>query len=212
MPSSPGDRFLALGDSYTIGEGVAAADRWPVRLAAALRAGGVAVGNPRIVARTGWTVAELAAAVARAALEPGYALVSLSIGVNDQYRGLPLAEYRKRYPALLERAAELSGAAARVLVVSIPDWSVTPFAGADPRGRRRIATELAAYNDLLRRLSLAAGAVYADVTPATRGMADDPALVAADGLHPSAAMYARWVDQLEPIARRILAEKGVRSL
>ncbi len=207
MPSSPGDRFLALGDSYTIGEAVAAADRWPVRLAAALRERGVAIGNPRIVARTGWTVAELAAAIERAALAPGYALVSLSIGVNDQYRGYPLAEFRERYPALLELAADLAGAAARVLVVSIPDWSATPFAGGDPRGRERIAIELASYNDLVRGLSLAAGAVYADITPATRAMADDPALVAADGLHPSAPMYARWVAQLEPIARRMLTEK-----
>lgn len=113
--------FLALGDSYTIGEGVAEAARWPVQLAQAL---GIAA--PEILARTGWTTDELGAAMAQYAFHPPYDLVSLLIGVNNQYRGRDLANYRDEFRALLDRAIELAGGRAqRVIVVSIPDWGVT---------------------------------------------------------------------------------------
>ncbi len=134
--------------------------------------------------------------------------MSLSIGVNDQYRGRSLDGYRQRYEALLERAVGLAGGAPEgVLVLSIPDWSVTPFARDDSRGIARIAAELEDYNAAMRELSEARGVVYVDITPSTRAMGTDSKLVAADGLHPSAEMYAQWVSRMEETVGRMLAEK-----
>ncbi len=125
------ERYLALGDSYTIGEGVAPAERWPVQLAARLRGAGLEIGDPEIVATTGWTTDELSHAMDAAALKPPYALVTLLIGVNNQYRGRSLANYREEFSALLARAIALAGERTdRVIVVSIPDWGVTGFARA----------------------------------------------------------------------------------
>jgi len=126
--------FLALGDSYTIGEGVDAGDRWPLQLARALRGEGVALEDPRIIAATGWTTDELSAAIDAADPPRGFGLVSLLIGVNNQYRGRPVDEYRAQFDALLARAARFAGdRPGRVLVLSIPDWGVTPFAAASGR-------------------------------------------------------------------------------
>ncbi|MCH8031786.1 MAG: SGNH/GDSL hydrolase family protein, partial [Bacteroidetes bacterium] len=134
-------RYLALGDSYTIGEGVAEDERWPVQLATKLRTQGIPLENPEIIAKTGWTTDELAAGIDKAHPRGPYDFVSLLIGVNDQYRGRCLDEYRQQFRDLLQRAIAFSaGDASRVLVVSIPDWSVTPFA----RGRKSatIAAEI----------------------------------------------------------------------
>jgi lysophospholipase L1-like esterase len=197
-------RFLALGDSYTIGEGVAPAERWPVRLAAALRAGGQVVAEPHIIARTGWTTDELAQAIAASPVGSDHDLVSLLIGVNDQYRGRPVSEYPERFRSLLRQAIGFAGGRpARVLVLSIPDWGVTPFASG--RDRARIAAEIDAYNAVNRAESVAAGARWVDVTAVSREAAADRTLLAPDGLHPSAAMYARWVDLVVPQARAALA-------
>jgi len=150
--------FLALGDSYTIGEGVPDEGRWPVQLVARLRESGIAAGAPRIVATTGWTTDELSAAMDAAALQPGYALVTLLIGVNNQYRGRPATEYREQFLALLRRAAALSGDVRRVVVVSIPDWGVTAFAeGRDraaigERRRRQARQDLPLEPPRVRRL------------------------------------------------------------
>lgn len=196
--------FLALGDSYTIGEAVEPAERWPVRLAARLRDRGIPVADPEIIARTGWTTAELAAALETAALQPPYRLVTLLIGVNDQYRGLPPDDaYRRRFQALLDRAITLAGDdPARVLVLSIPDWGVTPYAAG--RDRLRVAAEIDAFNAINEAAARAAGAAWLDVTPISREATGDPALLAPDGLHPSGAMYERWVERARPIAEAIL--------
>ena len=131
--------YLALGDSYTIGEGVPDADRWPVQLATALRAEGIDLADPRIIATTGWTTDELASAIDVAEPVGRYDFVSLLIGVNNQYRGRSVAEYRGEFTALLKRAIGFAGGRPeRVLVLSIPDWGVTPFAAAQiaqQRGR-----------------------------------------------------------------------------
>ena len=200
-------RYLALGDSYTIGEGVEAKDRWPVGLAAALRASGIAVGDPRIIARTGWTTAELLEAIAAASppLPPIHDLVTLLIGVNDQYRGYGVATFRAGLEPLLARAVELTGnESRRLVVVSIPDWSVTPFARSDPRGRAAIAAEIDAFNAVAERLAASSGAAFVDVTGDSRRAADDGTLLAADSLHPSASMYASWVQSILPAARHAL--------
>ena len=197
-------RILALGDSYTIGEGVAEADRWPVRLAVMLRARGLNVAAPRIIARTGWTTDELSAGIDAARPDSTYDVVTLLIGVNNQYRGRSEEEYRAQFRALLERAIAFAGRrAARVVVVSIPDWGVTPFAAG--RDRSAIARAIDRFNAVNREETSRAGAQYADVTPVSRRAAGDASLSAGDGLHPSATMYAAWLDIIFPISLRILA-------
>src|ERR1700754_5170439 len=182
--------FLALGDSYTIGEGVTQAGRWPVQLAARVRKDGVPVGTPRIIATTGWTTDELSAAMDKASLHPGYGLVTLLIGVNNQYRGRPASEYRGQFLALLERAIGLAGDARRVVVVSIPDWGVTRF--AQGRDRAAIGRALDTFNAIARDETLRAHARWVDITPASRKAGAKPGMLVADGLHPSAAQYAIW--------------------
>ena len=190
-------RFLALGDSYTIGEGVAEAQRWPNQWAAALRALGAEIDAPRIIAQTGWTTDELSAAMN--ALEPlgQWDLVSLLIGVNNQYRGRDLQNYREEFSALLERAIALAGGdAGRVLVLSIPDWGVTPFARDGKRDLARIADQIDDYNAVNRDVSESRGAVWRDITDLTRDFGARRDMLADDGLHPSGAMYALWVERL----------------
>ncbi|HEX6643096.1 MAG TPA: SGNH/GDSL hydrolase family protein [Gemmatimonadales bacterium] len=186
-------RFLALGDSYTIGEGVPVSERWPEQLVRLLAARGVDVAPPEIVATTGWTTGELSAGIASARPIPPYDLVSLLIGVNNQYRGRDPAEYRAEFRALLGQAiAFAAGAPGRVLVLSIPDWGVTPFA-AD-RDRERIAREIASFNAVNRDEAASAGARYVDIFPASRLAATREHLTASDGLHPSGAMHALWAE------------------
>lgn len=192
-------RFLALGDSYTIGEGVDEGDRWPVRLAALLRERGVAIGDPRIIARTGWTTDELSAALDDADPRGPYALVTLLIGVNNQYRGRSAEEYRGEFADLLRRAVGFAGGdASRVVVVSIPDWGVTPFAAG--RDRATIAAEIDAFNAINRDEARRAGAHWVDVAARSRAAGADPAFLVSDGLHPSGRAYAEWAGLILPTA------------
>ncbi len=214
LPAVPDDdtrtsKFLALGDSYTIGESVAPSDRWPVQLARALRASGAAIDNPYIIAKTGWTCSELSVAMDDARVgDRKYALVSLLVGVNDQYRGGAPEPYRQAFTDLLKRAIMLAGGEPkRVLVLSIPDWGATPFGRADPRGAERIGKEIDAFNQINREESERAGVEYVDVTPVSRDAKTNAALVAEDGLHPSAAMYAKWASLATPIARQVLTQR-----
>jgi lysophospholipase L1-like esterase len=194
--------YLALGDSYTIGEAVAAHERWPAVLVQRLRHGGMPIDEPQIVAVTGWTTDELAQGMDAAALLPPYGLVTLQIGVNNQYRGRPADDYREQFAGLLDRAIALAGGrAARVVVASIPDWGVTRFAREQGRDRARIAAELDAYNALARAETERAGARFVDITGTSR---QHPELLADDGLHPSAAQYALWVEAIEPAVRAAL--------
>lgn len=196
--------LLALGDSYTIGEGVEPADRWPDLLVRQLRRHGVALPEPEIIARTGWTTEELADAIAQAPPAGDYQLTTLLIGVNDQYRGRALQSFEAGFAALLDRAVGFSsGDPARVIALSIPDWGVTPF--AEGRDLPAIAEQIDAFNAAARARARQAGASWMDVTESSRAMGTLPALVAADGLHPSAELYRRWAELLLPLARRILA-------
>lgn len=197
-------RLLALGDSYTIGESVAVDERWPVRLTDMLNARGVGMAPPTIVARTGWTTDELSAGIDAAPLAGPYDLVTLLVGVNDQYRGRDINEFRRNFHALLERALTFTAHRAdRVIVVSIPDWGVTPF--ARDRDRSRVTEDIDRFNGVVRDEAERAGARYVDVTPVSRRASSEPALVAGDGLHPSAAMYAEWARLALPIAAAALA-------
>ncbi len=184
-------RFLALGDSYTIGENVDSASRWPVQLAKALRARKLNVGDPEIIARTGWTTDELAAGIEIAAPGGPYPLVSLLIGVNNQYRGRDAEKYRAEFKALLAQSVAFAGGkASRVIVLSIPDWGVTPFAAG--RDRAKIAVDIDRFNAVGRAETLVAGAHWVDVTPTSREPHGN--WTGSDGLHPAAAQYARWVE------------------
>jgi lysophospholipase L1-like esterase len=206
--AAPAPRFLALGDSYTIGEGVGPAGRWPAELRARLAGDGVALAEPEIVARTGWTTGELAAAMDATQFQPPYALVTLLVGVNNQYRGLDRDDYAAEFATLLVRAIELAGDAPRhVLVISIPDWGVTGFAREQGRDRAAIAAGIDAFNAAAHAIALREGVAWIDVTAVSRAAGDDPALLVGDGLHPSAAQYARWVDVIEPAARAALAAR-----
>jgi lysophospholipase L1-like esterase len=190
-------RYLALGDSYTIGESVAAEQRFPVQLARELH-----LGEPQIIAKTGWTTDELNAAIDAANVQGPFELVTLLIGVNNQYRGRDAEQYRGEFAALLQRAIGFAGGnARRVVVVSIPDWGVTPF--AEGRDRAQIARDIDRYNAINREEAVRAGARYVDITPVSRG--GDAALVAEDKLHPSAQQYTEWVRLIVPEARAALA-------
>ncbi|MGE8218202.1 MAG: SGNH/GDSL hydrolase family protein [Stenotrophomonas acidaminiphila] len=198
-------RYLALGDSYTIGEGVPAAGTWPFQLAAALRARGLALADPEVIATTGWTTDELAAAIDAAAPRGPYALASLLIGVNNQYRGRPLAEYRQQFEQLLQRAVGLAAEdPRRVLVLSIPDWGVTPYAAAHGRDAAVIACEIDDFNAAARACCGDYGVAFVDITPVSRAQGAEAAMLVDDGLHPSAAMYRLWVEQALPVAADLL--------
>lgn len=202
VTESPMLRYLALGDSYTIGEAVAGNQCWPAMLVSRLRRAGVLVAEPRIVAVTGWTTDELAQGMDAAALMPPCDLVSLQIGVNNQYRGRPADDYREQFVGLLARAIGLAdGRPDRVLVVSIPDWGVTRFAREQGRDSQLVAAQLDGYNAIAQAESLRAGARFVDITGVSRQYPD---ALTDDGLHPSAAQYASWVDQIEPVVREAL--------
>jgi lysophospholipase L1-like esterase len=200
-------RFLALGDSYTIGERVAENECWPNQLAELIKSSPQFEGDIEvtIMARTGWTTGELWQGIQGAKLEPPYDLVSLLIGVNNQYRGLALDEYCLEFDSLLEQAVQFAGGnQKRVIVLSIPDWGVTPF--AEGWDRAQISAGIDAFNAVNREQSARAGICYVDVAPISRLAFGDPSLLASDGLHPSGRMYSQWADLALPGAQAAVAQ------
>ena len=199
--TAKGASFLVLGDSYSIGEGVAELERWPSQLAMALRRCGDDIEDPRYIAVTGWTTDELWAGIedveaGESPLTPPYRLVTLQIGVNDQYRGRPVSDFRPWFARLLERAIGYAGGdAAHVLVLSIPDWGRTPFARQQGRDAAQVSRELDAYNAASAELCAAQGVNWIDITDLTR-RPEGALAVVDDGLHPSPAMYSLWVERI----------------
>lgn len=202
-------RYLALGDSYTVGERVDPGERWPAQLTTRLRERGFTFDDPLIIATTGWTTGDLSRALVQTGPLGPFDLVTLLIGVSDQYRGRTEDEYRRQFRTLLQRAITYAGEdATRVVVLSIPDWSVTPFAsalGAEQSSLERITVAIDRLNAINQAEAERLGAYYIYVTPISREAAFDRSLLAADGLHPSGKMYARWVNLVEPVACAILA-------
>lgn len=195
-------RFLALGDSYTIGESVSESERWPSQLAKLLERDDIQP-EVTIVARTGWTTDELWQGIQDTEIEPPYDLVSLLIGVNNQYRGYDIDQYREQFSFLLNKAIEYAGGNPdRVLVLSTPDWGVMPFAAG--HDREKIAKEISAFNAVNREESEKAGVHYVDVMPGSRQAMNDSALIASDGLHPSGRMYSEWARLAYPEALKAL--------
>ena len=200
-----GMRYLALGDSYTIGQSVPESERWPVQLSNSLDGHGFDVDEVEIVARTGWTTSELANGIEEAGPQGPYDMVSLLIGVNNQYRRLDTAEYRVEFRELLEQSIFFAGnVRSKVFVVSIPDYSVTPF--AQSLDTARIAREIDEFNAINLSESIRAGVDYINVTPISRLARYDTSLIATDGLHPSGKMYTQWVKEILPVAQRILED------
>lgn len=187
--------YLALGDSYTIGEAVPLRQSFPYQLVGQLRDKGLAVTAPEIVAVTGWTTDELAAGIAGHRFLPRYDLVTLLIGVNNQYRGRSLAQYRHELKDLLAQALRFAAQKKeRVFVLAIPDYGVTPF--AKDRNPEKIGRELDAFNQAASDLCREAGVAFIDIGPGFRKAGADPELVASDGLHPSGKAYAGWASLL----------------
>jgi lysophospholipase L1-like esterase len=185
-------RYLALGDSYTIGQSVDVADRWPIQLAARLTDTRLAVDSTRIIATTGWTTANLINAIDNAALEPEYDMVSLLIGVNNQYQGRNIDEYRTQFEQLLQTSIALArGDKSHVFVVSIPDYGFTPFG---QNNQASISQAIDQFNAVNREITEAYGVAYYDITPISREGLERPEMVASDGLHPSGVQYGEWVE------------------
>lgn len=195
--------WLALGDSYTIGEGVKQEDSYPFQTVALLRNENLSIADPQIIAKTGWTTAELKSAMKKARLQPAYDMVSLLIGVNNQYRGWPLNQYKIEFEELLKWSLQLAGRHSRhVFVISIPDWGVTPF--AEGRDRQKIANEINQFNEANKFVTDQYQVNYLDITPGTREAAKNSSLLGADHLHPSAKEYARWSNLLATQMKKIL--------
>lgn len=196
-------RYLALGDSYTIGEGVEDHERWPNQLVDMLRHRGVEISDAHIVARTAWTTDELSDAIDAEGVKGPFDLVTLLIGVNDQYRSRPVESFTTEFRTLLKRCARFAAnKTSRVIAISIPDWAATPF--AEGRDRSLISGEILTYNTAAEELARAARVRWVNVTEVSRAMMHDSTLVAVDGLHPTAAMYRKWAEEILPVALTVL--------
>ncbi len=192
--------YLALGDSYTVGEKVAPEENFPNQVINILRKNGLDFKSPRTVAKTGWTTDELLATIKRTELERQYDFVSLLIGVNNQYRQRSVTEYIPQFESLLDKALKFAGNTnSRVIVISIPDWGVTPFADGSDRGK--IAREIDEYNRANKAIADKYSVHYINITLENRKAANDTALFAEDGLHPSGKEYKKWAEELATVIK-----------
>ncbi len=192
--------YLALGDSYTIGEGVAEELRWPNQLAEKLAGVNIEVAKVEIIAKTGWTTRDLLDGIE--ARSPGkHDLVSLLIGVNNQYQKRPFEQFEKEFGTLLGHAIELAGSKDRVFVVSIPDYGVTPFGSGNPEG---IGKEIDRYNGHISETCESMGIPFIDITGISRELGANEGALVADRLHPSGTQYTRWTDAILPVVIDLL--------
>ncbi|MEI7587765.1 SGNH/GDSL hydrolase family protein [Runella sp.] len=196
-------RYLSLGDSYTIGESVAPEERWSMILSDMLRKNGVDLSDPEIIAQTGWTTAELTDGIKSRNPKGPYNLVSLLIGVNNQYRGQSLERYRTELQGLLKQAIGFAGGNnERVFMLSTPDWGVTPFAkGSD---QAKIASEIDAFNQVAQEECAKLEIAFVDITPLSRTAKNDISQIANDGLHFSGKMYRQWAERALPTVQKLL--------
>ncbi|HAO45959.1 MAG TPA: GDSL-type esterase/lipase family protein [Ferruginibacter sp.] len=187
--------YLALGDSYTIGEQAPFAEAFPNQTVQLLRKAGHAFYAAEIIAKTGWTTDELSNAIEGTSFLTAYDVVSLLVGVNNQYRGRSAAEFKVEFEHLLQRAIQFAGnQPGRVFVLSIPDWGVTPF--AEGRNRNQVAAEIDAFNQVCETAAKQFQAHYINITSSQRVDGHDAEFLVADGLHPSGKEYAKWAAKL----------------
>lgn len=195
--SSNGDasiQYLALGDSYTIGQGVSESDRWPVQLSQRIEQESSLGVEVDIIAQTGWTTSNLLGAINSYDIDTGdYSLVSLLIGVNNQYQGKPFSLYETEFDSLLQIATHIAGADGEVFVVSIPDYGVTPF-GSD--NSEKIAREIDQYNEYAKSVCNEADIPFIDITSISRDLGSSSGALASDNLHPSGYQYSLWTDRI----------------
>jgi lysophospholipase L1-like esterase len=185
--------YLALGDSYTIGEQVLLTESFPYKVVQLLRNKNIEISAPEIIAKTGWTIDELLNAISAYSFLPKYDFVSLLIGVNNQYRGKVVEEYEIEFEILLKQAITFAGNITKnVFVLSIPDWGVTPFAAE--RDVAKIALEIDGYNAACEKITLKYNCNFIDITTSQRADAHDAEMLASDGLHPSGKEYAKWAE------------------
>lgn len=202
--------YLALGDSYTIGEGVPENDRYPVQLVTELKnEGKVNFSVPQIIAKTGWTVDELDAGINAATTKSeGYDLVTLLIGVNNQYRGRPVADFEMEFEAMLQRAIEFAkGKKYHVVVLSIPDWGVTPFAVNRKSDHVKVSKEIDAYNTVKKSICSKYDITFVDITEDYRVIGARSEMVVEDQLHPSGLVYQLWTEKLLNEVQKIKFDK-----
>lgn len=193
-PAEDGFKYLALGDSYTIGESVEPEKRWPVQLADKIEESGIKTEDPKIIARTGWTTDELKAAILADNPDSDYDLVSLLIGVNNQYRGRSLENYKMEFEELLNMAISYAGNdPEKVIVVSIPDYGYTPFGESN---QEEISREIDEFNAANKAIAEQKGVKYFNITDISREGLVNPSLVASDKLHPSGEQYRLWVERI----------------
>lgn len=186
--------YLALGDSYTIGEGIDEKNRYPIILVRELKKQGVNFNNPRIIAKTGWTTDELNDSLNLSVFNTKYDYVSLLIGVNNQYRGLSSYIFEKEFRQLLSRSINYSKNKSNVFVLSIPDWGVTPF--ADKRNKIVISDSIDVFNQLIKKVCFENNIKFFDITDISREAELNSDLIAGDSLHPSGIMYKKWIDKI----------------
>jgi lysophospholipase L1-like esterase len=183
--------LLALGDSYTIGEAVDKGDSFPMQTIRRLREKNIVFAPPKVIAATGWTTADLIKALDLEAIKDTYSFVTVLAGVNNQYQHRSLSEYKTEFSVLLHHAISCGGGIKnQVIVLSIPDYSVTPF--AENLNKDIISKEIDEFNNANKTIALEAGVHYLDIISISRSAKNEPSLIASDGLHPSAKMYAEW--------------------
>ena len=186
--------YLALGDSYTIGESVKESERWPVQLSNSLRN---KLNKPVIIAKSGWTTDQLIDTLNKINFNKKFDFVSLLIGVNNQYRGRSVENFKEGFIILLKKSIEYANyKKERVLVVSIPDWGVTPF--AKNKDRTIIGNEIDAFNKVIHDECMKNNITFFNITEISRKAVNDNSLIAEDGLHPSKKMYKQWVKIIKP--------------
>lgn len=205
IPSVTGNQkfYLALGDSYTIGQGVAAEERFPAQTVRLLKQFGINIKDPLYIATTGWTTQNLITAINQQNPQAPFDVVTLLIGVNDQYQRMDTAGYRTRFTQLINKSVELAGnKSSGVVVLSIPDYSATPFVNATDKPRVR--KEIDEFNFINKQVAMQNNIQYLDITPSSREAEKDPTLIAGDGLHPSEKEYKKWAERLAPILKTVL--------